>query len=211
MKLDKKGLLIVISGPSGVGKGTVRDALFQMKGHDLTFSVSMTTRQPREGEVDGSEYFFVTRDEFEERIKEGKFLEYTEFVGNYYGTPLDKVNEALKDGKEMVLEIEVEGAKQVRKIMPDAVFIFIAPPTIGDLEKRLNKRGTESKEIINERYQKAIREIGLAYQYDYIVVNDTVDNAADKIMAIIRAEHARTTRSLEGYMENLKLEEVDHD
>ncbi|MBQ7276862.1 MAG: guanylate kinase [Bacilli bacterium] len=211
MKLDKKGLLIVISGPSGVGKGTVRDALFQMKGHDLTFSVSMTTRQPREGEVDGREYFFVTRDEFEERIKEGKFLEYTEFVGNYYGTPLDKVNEALKDGKEMVLEIEVEGAKQVRKIMPDAVFIFIAPPTIGDLEKRLNKRGTESKEIINERYQKAIREIGLAYQYDYIVVNDTVDNAADKIMAIIRAEHARTTRSLEGYMENLKLEEVDHD
>jgi guanylate kinase len=171
----------------------------------------MTTRQPREGEVDGREYFFVTRDEFEERIKEGKFLEYTEFVGNYYGTPLDKVNEALKDGKEMVLEIEVEGAKQVRKIMPDAVFIFIAPPTIGDLEKRLNKRGTESKEIINERYQKAIREIGLAYQYDYIVVNDTVDNAADKIMAIIRAEHARTTRSLEGYMENLKLEEVDHD
>lgn len=161
MKLDKKGLLIVISGPSGVGKGTVRDALFQMKGHDLTFSVSMTTRQPREGEVDGREYFFVTRDEFEERIKEGKFLEYTEFVGNYYGTPLDKVNEALKDGKEMVLEIEVEGAKQVRKIMPDAVFIFIAPPTIGDLEKRLNKRGTESKEIINERYQKAIREIGL--------------------------------------------------
>ena len=211
MKLDKKGLLIVISGPSGVGKGTVRDALFQMKGHDLTFSVSMTTRQPREGEVDGREYFFVTRDEFEERIKEGKFLEYTEFVGNYYGTPLDKVNEALKDGKEMVLEIEVEGAKQVRKIMPDAVFIFIAPPTIGDLEKRLNKRGTESKEIIDERYQKAIREIGLAYQYDYIVVNDTVDNAADKIMAIIRAEHARTTRSLEGYMENLKLEEVDHD
>lgn len=211
MKLDKKGLLIVISGPSGVGKGTVRDALFQMKGHDLTFSVSMTTRQPREGEVDGREYFFVTRDEFEERIKEGKFLEYTEFVGNYYGTPLDKVNEALKDGREMVLEIEVEGAKQVRKIMPDAVFIFIAPPTIGDLEKRLNKRGTESKEIINERYQKAIREIGLAYQYDYIVVNDTVDNAADKIMAIIRAEHARTTRSLEGYMENLKLEEVDHD
>lgn len=209
MKLDKKGLLIVISGPSGVGKGTVRNALFQMTGHDLTFSVSMTTRRPREGEVDGREYFFVTREEFEKRINEGKFLEYTEFVGNYYGTPLDKVNEALKEGKEMVLEIEVEGAKQVRKLMPDAVFIFIAPPTIGDLVKRLNKRGTESKEIINERYEKAIREIGLAYQYDYIVVNDTVDNAADKIMAIIRAEHARTTRSLEGYMKN--LEEVYHD
>ena len=209
MKLDKKGLLIVISGPSGVGKGTVRNALFQMQGHDLTFSISMTTRKPRTGEVNGREYFFVSREEFEKRIEEGKFLEYTEFVGNYYGTPADKVKEALDEGKEMVLEIEVEGAKQVRKLMPDAVFIFIAPPTFADLEKRLRMRGTESQEIINERYQKAVREIGLADQYDYIVVNDTVENAADKIMAIIRAEHARTTRSLEGYRKN--LEEVYHE
>jgi len=207
MKLDKKGLLIVISGPSGVGKGTVRNALFQMPGHDLSFSVSMTTRAPRAGEQDGREYYFVSREEFEQRIQEGKFLEYTQFVGNYYGTPLDKVQENLAEGKEVVLEIEVEGAKQVRKIMQnDAIFIFIAPPKMSDLEKRLHKRGTESPEIINERYQKAMREINLAYLYDYIVVNDTVENAADKIMTIIRAEHAKTIRSLAGYMKNLEEE-----
>lgn len=203
MKLDKKGLLIVISGPSGVGKGTVRKALFNMEGHNLDFSVSMTTRKPREGEVDGKDYYFVSREDFEQRIKDGKFLEYTEFVGNYYGTPLDKVEEALEAGKEMVLEIEVEGAKQVRKVKDDAVFIFIAPPTMDDILKRLNARGTEAPEKIKERYEKAQREIGLAYLYDYIVVNDTVENAADKIIAIIRAEHSKTIRTYNEYMDNL--------
>ena len=203
MKLDKKGLLIVISGPSGVGKGTVRKALFNMEGHNLDFSVSMTTRKPREGEVDGKDYYFVSREDFEQRIKDGKFLEYTEFVGNYYGTPLDKVEEALDAGKEMVLEIEVEGAKQVRKVKDDAVFIFIAPPTMNDILKRLNARGTEAPEKIKERYEKAQREIGLAYLYDYIVVNDTVENAADKIIAIIRAEHSKTIRTYNEYMDNL--------
>ena len=203
MKLDKKGLLIVISGPSGVGKGTVRKALFNMEGHNLDFSVSMTTRKPREGEVEGKDYYFVSREDFEQRIKDGKFLEYTEFVGNYYGTPLDKVEEALEAGKEMVLEIEVEGAKQVRKVKDDAVFIFIAPPTMNDILKRLNARGTEAPEKIKERYEKAQREIGLAYLYDYIVVNDTVENAADKIIAIIRAEHSKTIRTYNEYMDNL--------
>lgn len=204
MKLDKRGLLIVISGPSGVGKGTVRKALFEKKGHDLVYSVSMTTRAPREGEIEGKDYYFVSKEVFEERIKEGKFLEYTKFVGNYYGTPLDKVEEQLDSGKEVVLEIEVEGAKQVRKKMKDAIFIFIAPPTMADLKARLKSRGTESEEIINERYEKACREIGLAYLYNYIVVNDTVENAADKIMAIIRSEHARTIRSISGYKKLLE-------
>ena len=204
MKLDKRGLLIVISGPSGVGKGTVRKALFEKKGHDLVYSVSMTTRAPREGEIEGKDYYFVTKEVFEERIKQGKFLEYTKFVGNYYGTPLDKVEEQLDNGKEVVLEIEVEGAKQVRKKMKDAIFIFIAPPTMADLKARLKSRGTESEEIINERYEKACREIGLAYLYNYIVVNDTVENAADKIMAIIRSEHARTIRSISGYKKLLE-------
>lgn len=204
MKLDKRGLLIVISGPSGVGKGTVRKALFEKKGHDLVYSVSMTTRAPREGEIEGKDYYFVTKEVFEERIKQGKFLEYTKFVGNYYGTPLDKVEEQLDSGKEVVLEIEVEGAKQVRKKMKDAIFIFIAPPTMADLKARLKSRGTESEEIINERYEKACREIGLAYLYNYIVVNDTVENAADKIMAIIRSEHARTIRSISGYKKLLE-------
>ena len=210
MKLDNRGLLIVISGPSGVGKGTVRKALFQKKGHDLVYSVSMTTRQPREGEVEGKDYYFVTKEEFEERIKQGKFLEYTKFVGNYYGTPLDKVEEQLDEGKEVVLEIEVEGAKQVRKKMRDAIFIFIAPPTMADLKARLKSRGTESDEIIKERYEKACREIGLAYLYNYIVVNDTVENAADKIMAIIRSEHARTIRSISGYKKLLEEANNEH-
>lgn len=204
MKLNTKGLLVVISGPSGVGKGTVRQALFQREGHDLVYSVSMTTRKPRVGEENGREYYFVTEEEFKERISEGKFLEYTQFVGNYYGTPLDKVNEHLENGKEVVLEIEVDGAGQVRSKMPDGVFIFVAPPTMADLKKRLKRRGTESDEVINERFEKAKREIGLAELYDYIVVNDTVENAADKIMAIIRSEHAKTTRSLNGYKKLLE-------
>lgn len=211
MKLDNRGLLIVISGPSGVGKGTVRKALFARTGHDLVYSVSMTTRKPREGEVEGKDYYFVSKEVFEERIKEGKFLEYTKFVGNYYGTPLDKVEEQLDLGKEVVLEIEVEGAKQVRKKMKDAIFIFIAPPTMADLKARLTSRGTESEEIIKERYQKACREIGLAYLYNYIVVNDTVENAADKIIAIIRSEHARTIRSISGYKKLLEEANNEHD
>ena len=210
MKLDNRGLLIVISGPSGVGKGTVRKALFEKKGHDLVYSVSMTTRAPRVGEVDGKDYYFVNKEEFEQRIKEGKFLEYTKFVGNYYGTPLDKVESQLDAGKEVVLEIEVEGAKQVRKKMKDAIFIFIAPPTMADLKKRLKSRGTESDDVIKERYEKACREIGLAYLYNYIVVNDTVENAADKILAIIRSEHARTIRSISGYKKLLEEANNEH-
>lgn len=199
MKLDERGLLIVISGPSGVGKGTVRNALFQREGHNLVYSISMTTRAPRNGEKNGKEYYFVSREEFEERIKNNQFLEYAEFVGNYYGTPLDKVEDNLNEGNEVVLEIEVQGAMQVRKKKRDAIFIFIAPPTMQDLKSRLNRRGTEPKEVIQSRYEKACREVELAYLYDYIVVNDSVENAADKIMAIIRAEHAKTERTISEY------------
>ena len=199
MKLDERGLLIVISGPSGVGKGTVRNALFQREGHNLVYSISMTTRAPRNGETNGKEYYFVSREEFEERIKNNQFLEYAEFVGNYYGTPLDKVEDNLNEGNEVVLEIEVQGAMKVRKKKRDAIFIFIAPPTMQDLKNRLNRRGTEPKEVIQSRYEKACREVELAYLYDYIVVNDSVENAADKIMAIIRAEHAKTERTISEY------------
>lgn len=205
MKLDDKGLLVVISGPSGVGKGTVREALFKMEGHDLVYSISMTTRKPRQGEVNGREYFFVTREEFEQNIKDGKMLEYAEFVNNYYGTPLAKVKEQLELGKEVVLEIEVQGANQVREKMKDAIFIFIAPPSIDALYRRLLSRGTEPKEVIEQRLEKAKREIDLAYMYDYIVVNDTVENAADKIMAIIRAEHATVERTIHKYKELLEV------
>lgn len=206
MKLNEKGLLIVLSGPSGVGKGTVRKALFNMKGHNLDYSISMTTRNIRPGEIDGKDYYFVSKEEFEQRIKEGKFLEHAQFVGNYYGTPLDKVEEKLNQGKEVVLEIEVCGALQVREKCPDAVFIFLAPPSKKALYDRLKGRGTESEEKINERILKANTEFELAYKYDYIVINDEVDNAADRIMAIIRAEHAKTERSIHKYLDLLNKE-----
>ena len=201
MKLNDRGLLVVISGPSGVGKGTVRKALFEMPKHNLTYSVSMTTRAKRPGERDGIDYYFVSREEFLKRVDEGKFLEHAEFVGNFYGTPLDKVNERLEDGQEVVLEIEVEGALQVKMKVPDCVMIFIVPPGKEALYQRLRKRGTESEDVIQQRIEKANREFKLAKYYDYIVVNDEVSNAADRIMAIIRAEHAKTARSIHKYME----------
>lgn len=209
MKLNDRGLLIVISGPSGVGKGTVRKALFDMEGHNLDYSVSMTTRPIRPGEVDGKDYYFVDQKEFERKIENNEMLEYAQFVNNYYGTPIDKIEAKLDEGKEVVLEIEVEGARQVKKKMKDAVFIFIAPPTKQALYDRLIKRGTESEKVIKERVEKADREFMIAHKYDYIVVNDEVSNAADRIMAIIRAEHAKTMRSIHTYYEMIGVEEIE--
>ena len=201
MKIHNRGLLIVISGPSGVGKGTVRKALFERVTHNIEYSISMTTRQIRPGEVDGKDYYFVTEEEFLNQIEKGNLLEYAKFVGNYYGTPLDKIQAMLDEGNEVLLEIEVQGAMQVKEKMPEAIFIFLAPPSINALTTRLTRRGTESSEIIKERVDKAYREIGLADHYDYIVVNDEIENAVDKILSIIRAEHARCNRSLAGYLE----------
>ena len=206
MKLNQRGLLIVISGPSGVGKGTVRKALFEMPEQEFVYSVSMTTRKPREGEVDGVDYYFVSKEVFEQQIKDGNLLEYAEFVGNYYGTPKDKVEEQLNKGKEVILEIEVNGAQQVREKLKDAVFIFLVPPTRQALYDRLKSRGTENDDKIKARIAKADREFKLAHQYDYIVVNDEVHNAADRIMAIIRSEHAKTFRSIHEYLKLIEEE-----
>jgi|SRR5690554_4262678 len=206
LKLNEKGLLVVISGPSGVGKGTVRRALFENHEHEYFYSISMTTRAPREGEVEGEDYYFVSREEFEQRIKEGKFLEWAEFVGNYYGTPRDVIENQLDLGKEVILEVEVNGALQIRETMKDAVFIFIVPPGKQALYDRLLKRGTEAPEKVMARIEKADNEFLLAHKYDYIVVNDDVSNAADRIRAIIRAEHAKTQRSIHGYLEMLRGE-----
>ena len=200
MKLNERGLLVVLSGPSGVGKGTVRKALFQMPNHDLVYSVSMTTRPPRDGEIDGVDYYFVSKEEFKKRIQENRFLEWAEFVGQYYGTPKDKIEEQLDRGKEVVLEIEVEGALQVRKQMKDAVFIFLVPPGKKALYDRLKNRGTEGLDVVQQRMNKAESEFLLAHKYDYIVVNDEVNNAADRVMAIIRAEHAKTARTIHNYL-----------
>lgn len=203
MKLNERGLLIVVSGPSGVGKSSVRKALFEIPNNNLVYSISMTTRKPREGERDGIDYYFVTEEEFKKKIEENAFLEWAKFVGNYYGTPKDAVNKMLDKGKEVVLEIEVEGALQVRKQVKDGVFVFIVPPTKESLINRLKSRGTENEKILNERINKAENEYKVAYKYDYIVVNDDVRNAADRIMAIIRAEHSKTERSIHKYLELL--------
>ena len=204
MENKKRGLLIVMSGPSGVGKGTIRQELFKSDKFDFAYSISMTTRKMRDGEVNGRDYYFVTKDEFEKRISDGKFLEYAEFVGNYYGTPLDKVNEMRDSGKEVFLEIEVEGAMQVKKKVPDCVLIFILPPTKEDLYKRLKNRGTETEEVINDRIAKSNKEFKVAKNYDYIVVNDDINTATNKILSIIEAEHLKTSHSLDEYKEFLK-------
>ncbi|NLL68899.1 MAG: guanylate kinase [Acholeplasmataceae bacterium] len=209
MKLNERGLLIVISGPSGVGKSSVRKALFDMPNHDLAYSVSMTTRLPRTSEQEGIDYYFVSEEVFEDKIKNGEFLEWANFVGHYYGTPRDKVEEMLDEGKQVVLEIEVDGALQVRRQMKDAVFIFLVPPAKEALINRLKSRGTESEKELQERIDKAESEYLLAYKYDYIVVNDEVNNAADRIMAIIRAEHARTERTIHKYIELMEGEDSE--
>lgn len=203
MRLIEKGVLIVISGPSGVGKGTVRAAIFEQVDHNLEYSISMTTRQPRLGEVDGTDYFFTSKEEFLDRIDQGQLLEWAEFVGNYYGTPLDYVQQKLDEGKDVVLEIEVQGALQVKNVMPDACFIFIAPPSMEELRNRILGRGTEEMEVVNKRMAKAEAEIGLAHEYNYIVINDTVENAKNRIMSIIEAEHSRSGRVLEYYNKNI--------
>ena len=202
--MTERGLLIVFSGPSGVGKGTVRQEIFSTPDHKFEYSVSMTTRQKRPGEVDGVDYFFRTREEFEELIKNGQMLEYAEYVGNYYGTPLTYVNETLDKGIDVFLEIEVQGALQVKKKVPDGVFIFLTPPDLDELKDRLVGRGTDSEEVIRQRIERAKEEIALMRVYDYAVVNDEVPLAAERVKRIIEAEHFRVDRVIGRYNDMIK-------
>ncbi|MCC9833763.1 guanylate kinase [Streptococcus agalactiae] len=197
--MSERGLLIVFSGPSGVGKGTVRQEIFSTPDHKFDYSVSMTTRPQRPGEVDGVDYFFRTREEFEALIKEGQMLEYAEYVGNYYGTPLSYVNETLDKGIDVFLEIEVQGALQVKSKVPDGVFIFLTPPDLEELEERLVGRGTDSPEVIAQRIERAKEEIALMREYDYAVVNDQVSLAAERVKRVIEAEHYRVDRVIGRY------------
>ena len=203
--MTKRGLLIVLSGPSGVGKGTVRAAIFSKGEQKFVYSISATTRQPRTGETDGVDYFFKTREEFEQMIQNKQLLEYAEYVGNYYGTPLEYVENTLETGKDVFLEIDVQGAIQVRELMPEGVFIFLTPPDLNELESRIVNRGTDSDEVIAKRMKTAREELELMKYYDYSVVNDTVDNAVQKIEAIIQTEHLRIIRNLDTIEE---LEEI---
>jgi guanylate kinase len=182
----KKGLLVVISGPSGVGKGTVRERFMNDPELNLAYSISMTSRQRRPGEKDGVDYYFVTRQRFEQAIHNNELLEWTEFVGNYYGTPVENVETLRKMGKNVLLEIEVEGAMQVKAKCPDALTIFIIPPSMEELEKRIRGRRTEPEEIVQQRLAKANREMNMIGQYKYVVCNDDPDLAAELISVIIK-------------------------
>jgi guanylate kinase len=192
--MDQKGLLIVLSGPSGVGKGTVRKTLFSKANHNLVYSISATTRSPRPGEQNGVEYFFHSRADFEAMIAEDKLLEHAEYVGNYYGTPIDFVRETIEGGKDIFLEIEVQGASQVRKKFPEALFIFLAPPSLQELENRIVLRGTESEDLIANRLKTAREELEMMNLYDYVVLNDQIELACEKIQAIIEAAHCKRDR-----------------
>lgn len=181
-----KGLLIVLSGPSGVGKGTIRDLFVNDSTLNLGFSISMTSRSPRNGEVNGKDYYFVTRDEFEEAIKNDQFLEYTEFVGNYYGTLKSEVERIRNLGKNVLLEIEVEGATNIAKQCKDAITIFITPPSIEELERRIRGRRSEPEEIVQQRLAKATKELQQSCHYKYVVCNDDVKLASDIVSLIIK-------------------------
>ena len=189
-----RGLLIVLSGPSGVGKGTVRAAVFANNQFQYVYSVSATTRAQRPGEVDGKDYYFVSREEFETMIQNEDLLEYAEYVGNYYGTPIQKIEENLAAGHDVFLEIEVQGAMKVKERMPEGIFIFLAPPNLEELEARITGRGTDAAHVIQERMATAKEEIELMQHYDYVVVNDQVQHAVDKINAIIQSEHLKVER-----------------
>jgi guanylate kinase len=204
--MKEKGLLIVLSGPSGVGKGTVRKAIFSQEDTKFEYSISMTTRNPREGEVDGVDYFFKSREEFEVLIEQGKLLEYAEFVGNYYGTPVDYVRETLDAGRDVFLEIEVQGAQQVRDKFPEGLFIFLAPPSLSELQNRLVTRGTETDDLIQGRMSTARKEIEMMNLYDYIVENDQIEHAVGKIKSIVQAEHCKRERVQQRYLNMLEVE-----
>lgn len=202
--MSERGLLIVLSGPSGVRKGTVRKAIFDSEENDFQYSISMTTRKQREGEVDGVDYYFRSREEFEAMIEAGEMLEYAEYVGNYYGTPLTYVNQTLDEGKDVFLEIEVQGAKQVKDKVPDGVFIFLTPPDLAELKSRIIGRGTDEMSVIEERMAVAREEIEMMALNDYAVVNDEVPLAVQRIKDIIASEHFRVDRVIGKYIKMLE-------
>ena len=179
-----KGKFIVVSGPSGVGKGTICDVL--IKELDAWYSVSMTTREMREGEVEGKNYYFVTKEEFERKIKEDNFIEYNVYNNNYYGTPKDKILEKINEGIDVFLEIDVNGARNIKKMFPDSLLIYIAPPSLEELRKRLENRGTETEDKIQNRLKIAEEELKQTDMYDYVIVNDDLETAIDEVRKIIK-------------------------
>lgn len=201
--MSDRGVLTVISGFSGAGKGTVVKQLLQK--YDYGLSISATTRSPREGEQDGREYFFKTKEEFEEMIREHQLIEYAQYVGNYYGTPKEYVVQQLEQGKDVILEIEMQGALHVREIIPEVNLIFLTPPTVDELEKRLVGRGTETAEVIKERMARAKEESDYMKDYDYIVINDDLDECVENVHHLIRSLHYKREQQ-EGFIQKIKQE-----
>jgi guanylate kinase len=192
----KQGRLIVISGPSGTGKGSIIKKVME-RWPAAEFSISMTTRGKREGEEHGVHYYFATREEFEATIEDGGFLEWADVFGNYYGTPKAPVEKRLAEGADIILDIDIQGAMNVRKAMPGAVLIFILPPSIKELRRRLEHRGTDAQDVIEKRLAKALTEIGTAREYDYVVVNDDLDVAAEQVLSIVQASHLEVDETIE--------------
>ena len=199
------GNLIVISGPSGSGKGTIISKLLE-NNDNVWLSISMTSRGIRANDVPNVTYFFVSKDEFEKKINEGVFLEYATYNGNYYGTPRDKINENLNAGKDVILEIEIQGALKVKELVPDAICIFILPPSMKELKRRLVSRGTDSMEKILDRFQTAYKEINEVTKYNYVIINDEIDNAVEKVKSILLSERCRVDRIEEVYLNNMEEE-----
>ena len=208
--MNHKGLLIVISGFSGAGKGTLMKKLMEDY-NQYALSISMTTRAPREGEVDGREYFFSTREQFEDKIKQGGFIEHAQYCGNYYGTPKDYVEEQLEAGKDVILEIEIQGAMKVKEQFPDAVLLFVMPPSIAVLHQRLVGRGTETEEVIIQRLQRANEEAVGIEEYDYIIINDDLDICVKELHELLDKTHEELQKQYnpENYkelIENIRTE-----
>lgn len=202
--MNKKGILIVVSGFSGAGKGTIMKELLK-KYDNYALSVSATTRAPRPGEVDGREYFFKTKEEFEKMIAQDELIEYASYVDNYYGTPKAYVEEQLEAGKDVILEIEIQGALKVKKKMPDTLLLFVTPPSVEELRHRLIGRGTETMEVIESRLERAREEAEGMTDYDYLVINDDLGICVDDVHEVICAEHLRSFRNLE-FIEHMKEE-----
>ena len=201
--MNGKGILIVVSGFSGSGKGTLMKELLSRYPDTYALSISATTRKPREGEVDGREYFFISKDEFEKMIAKGDLIEYAKYVENYYGTPRKYVEQKLEEGKDVILEIEIQGALKVKKAFPDTMLLFVTPPTARELQSRLVGRGTETMDVIRSRMNRACEEAERMDSYDYLIVNDNLDSCVEEMHEIIQGEHRRSFRN-QAFMKEIK-------